>query len=185
MIAADNGHINSLNNVVKLCERTPELLSNDDQITHIKKYYLLADKAQNQIAQYRLGLWSYVKKQYKEAIQFFTRASANQHIHANYYLAEMYFKGISVPQDYVLSFQYLKKCAFDRAPASLYLYGYFHYYGICTTKNYYVAFANMLLSANQGYEKAYSLLAIMYLLGKGTERSVSDAELYFAKAKIK
>jgi TPR repeat protein len=94
----------------------------------------------------------------------------------------MYRKGLGVPQDLVLSAQYMEKAALGGDALAQGLFGDMNEFGIGVPRNYEVAAHWYEKSVTNGSTYAYLNLAIMYFEGRGVAKNLDKAEAYFKKS---
>lgn len=151
--------------------------------------YITAAESGDAEAQDRLGL-SYisgdgVKKDYHKALEWF-RASANQgNKEAQYHLGLVhYFQMIRSGNEDDKAIKLFKKAAKQGHVKAIYAVGVMYYngYGSEDSAHYDKAMPWLKLSASKGYPLAQNQLGVIYELGRGVGKSISEAKYWYRKS---
>lgn len=117
---------------------------------------------------------------YSLAKTYFEKAAQENNIDSYYYLGKTYYKGYGTSIDYPKSIHYYEIASFFSHPKAQYCLGIMYYYGIGTKKSYKDAFYLFNLAEKTNLNAAY-YLGHMFENGKGVERNISKAIMYYEK----
>lgn len=94
-------------------------------------------------------------------------------------LVQLYKEGLVDAKE---AYGYARLAAFNQDPKSMVDFALMNRDGIGCAKNNEKAFYYLHKAANMGYEEAYDLLAMMYLMGTGITRDVNEAKKWNDRA---
>ena len=98
---------------------------------------------------------------------------------AMYNLAEQYYKGVGMLQDYKQAFVWYKQAGDKGNLEACYMTATMYEDGLGCNQNYTNAFNYYLKAAERGHEKSQLKVATMFDAGLGTRQSVSRAYLWY------
>ncbi len=122
---------------------------------------------------YDLGIG--VTKDYKKAINWYTKAAEQGIAEAQHNLGAMYHKGRGVFKDYKKAVNWYTKAAEQGITESQFNLGFMYQKGKGVIKNYKEAFNWYIKAAEHGNTNAQVGLAGMYLYGKGVSEDIAEA----------
>ncbi|GBB88408.1 hypothetical protein RclHR1_00150004 [Rhizophagus clarus] len=126
------------------------------------KLYVRSSEKGDSLSQYYVGNHYYLEKDYKKAIEWFSKSSEGGNIRAIYKLGNCYYYGYGIIRDEKKAFElYLKsaKGGYNHALCSV---GDCHYYGRGVLKDRNKAFKWYLKAAKKGYIYCQYLVAKWY-----------------------
>lgn len=88
-------------------------------------------------------------------------------------LVQLYKEDLIEAKD---AYSYARLAAFNQDPGSMVDFALMNRDGIGCSKDNEKAFYYLNKAAHMGYEEAYDLLAMMYLMGTGIERDINEAK---------
>lgn len=137
----------------------------------------------NSRAQRKLGDYYYKsKKEFKNAVEWYTKAAEQGDSNAQYNLGICYENGRGVEQNYKKAVEWYTKAAEQgsaRAQANL---GLCYYNGKGIEQDYHKAVECFTKAAEQGNADAQYYLGVCYKNGKGLEQDYYKAEEWYSKA---
>ena len=131
---------------------------------------------------YQLGRVYHKKKDYKTALDLYTKAAKQGDIYAKYKLVHIYHKGEIVDRNDTKSFNIAMDLAKQGQSGAQGILGMFYSNGIGVKKDYKEAFKWFMKSAKQGHVLAQSDLGEMYYYGRGVKKNVKEAIYWYTKA---
>ncbi len=152
-------------------------------------------------AQFNFG-WMYdkglgVEKNSVEALKWFRKASKQGHelafklyhkaategdVLVQYNLANMYYQGLGVSQNYVESFKLFRRAAVEGDAKSQFSLGIMYELGHGVPQDYVEAIKWYRKSAEQGYAGAQNNLGYMYYRGLAIRKNLDTARRWYSKA---
>jgi TPR repeat protein len=97
-------------------------------------------------------------------------------------MANMYYKGLGVPQDYARAMYLYRKAAEQGQTASMITLGYMYEHGQGTKTDYAQAMQWYQKAASLGYANAQKAIGDLYLMGRGVARDDAIAAQWYSKA---
>ena len=144
-------------------------------------------KNEDREAQYLLGYCYYsgdsVEQDYKQAIEWFTKAANQNHPDAQYLLGYCFFKGLGVEKNLEQVVEWFTKAAEQGDTSAQNQLGYCYLLGEGVEKNYEHAVKWFTKAAEQNHPDAQYLLGICYSVGCwGVEENLEQAIKWWTKA---
>ena len=124
----------------------------------------------------------YESGQYSQALEILKPLADKGLKEAQSNLAQMYYNGEGVKQDYQEAFKWTQKAAEQGVVHSQYNLGLLFNNGQGVKRDYQEAFKWYLKAAGQEYALAQYNLGILYYNGQGIKRSIPDALYWIQKA---
>ena len=138
-------------------------------------------------AQYSLGLMYYtgdgVPRNYKLALQWYTKAAEKGDTASQFHLGKMYDNGDGVPEDDELAVKWYTKAANRGDAASQFNLALMLHAGEGVSKDFNLAARCFKKAAEQGLEDAQFNLGIMYLKGEGVIEDMVTAYAWLSNSK--
>lgn len=120
---------------------------------------------------------------YHAARGWFEKAAKRGFPKAQFYMGDLYDRGLGVRQDFVRAAEWYRVAAgFGRSPESEFALGELFYYGRGVPQQYDVAITWYRKAAIKGLPTAQYVLAGMYENGWGVRRNLTQAYVWFARA---
>lgn len=129
-----------------------------------------------------MGVSKYNNEEYKEANEYFKRASNLGSAWGSYNLANCYMNGLGVTQNINKAFELYKKAAMKGLTCAEYELGEYYFYGIDGVKIYKKAFEWYDRAALKNYPPAQNMLGLMLRHGWGCKQSDEKAYYYYKKS---
>ena len=117
------------------------------------------------------GLGYYNKKNYKQAVYWYTKSARQGFPGAQFNLGLMYYKSEGVPQNYKQAVDWFTKSARQGIPQAQNNLGFMYYKGEGVPQNKKQAVDWFTKSAKQGDPKAQNNLGLMYYKGEGVPKN--------------
>lgn len=133
-------------------------------------------------AQYELSIKYYKAKDYTASAQWAQKAVNQGYTPAQSWLAEAYYSGKGVPQDYGRAMALFLKAAEQGDASSQFQIGGMYYFGKGVPKNYVEAAKWNLMAAEQGVDAAQFVLGAMYEKGEGVPKDELEAIRWYTKS---
>jgi uncharacterized protein len=143
-------------------------------------WYLLSAEAENEIAQFNLGLLLTEQGNYEKAAYWYLRAAQNGVVQAQFNLSIFYKTGKGLDKDLVKAFFWTEKAAMQGHANAQFNLAIAYLKGLGTTKNLVKAFDWTEKAAKNNVAISQTQLGAMYALGQGTPKNLSLA-LYWAQ----
>jgi TPR repeat protein len=130
-------------------------------------------------AEYQLGIYYWVTKNYQEAVRWLRKATDQGNIYAQYNLGLMYEDGDGVTKDYVEAAKWYRKAAEQGAVAAQDSLGRCYYKGQGVPQDYIEAVKWYRKAAEQGFFPAQCGLGVCYHNGYGVPQDYVEAYKWF------
>ncbi|MDR0542929.1 MAG: carboxypeptidase-like regulatory domain-containing protein [Dysgonamonadaceae bacterium] len=144
-----------------------------------KRLYKLSAAQGNDYAQLNVGNFAFADKNYDEALSWYKKSAEQSNGDAAYAIAEMYFKGEGVAQDYAQALQWYEKA---KTGVALYQIGKMYYEGAGMAQSYAKAAEYFKQAEEKNEGNAVFLLGKMYYNGEAVPKNLHEALKYFEKA---
>ncbi|TPK72048.1 hypothetical protein FJ930_12750 [Mesorhizobium sp. B2-4-15] len=119
---------------------------------------------------------------YGEAADWYAKAAAQGHAMAQQDLANLYYGGCGVTQDFAEAAAWYRKAAVQGNVKSQFMLGAMYFHGLGLGKDYVEAAAWYARAAAQGHAKAQSDLGSLYYDGLGVVHDEDEAMAWYSKA---
>jgi len=129
-----------------------------------------------------VGIDLFEKEKYKEAVDVFKQAAAEDNHEAEYMLGYCYRFGRGVQKDHFQAVKWFQKAASHGNVNALYFLSICYYMGQAVKQDYQKAFEYASLAAEQGHADAQAQVANYYCDGRGVEKDHDLAIALFKKA---
>ena len=160
--------------ILSIIYSMPSILSKHERQTTIDK----ANKG-DASAQFKLGgMYQFgngVRRDYLEAIMWYTKAAEQGYASAQFSLGEIYYNGDGVPQDYNEAIKWCTKAAEQGDASAQSLFGEMYYYGKGIPKDYDEAVKWFTKAAEHRNASAQTLLGEMYYFGRSVPKDYNEA----------
>jgi len=143
----------------------------------IRWYWACAEQGHDR-AQFRIGSYYWVARDYAEAARWFLAAAEQGNKIAQYRLASMYKNGEGVAQNDFEAVRWYRSAAKQGWPNAEFNLGFMYYHGRGVRKNYASAARWYLVSAKKGVAIAQANLGRMYANGEGVIQDYSTAHMW-------
>lgn len=145
-------------------------------------YYKEAADMNNPVGLYNLGLYYYVKEDYKKAFKLFKKATDLSYSPAYMKLFDMYFYGNGVHKSYKKAFKYVKAAADTHDVEVYHKLARMYEEGIGVKSNLEKAFEYYNLSASNNQVNGMYGLALLYFKQKNKDKEHETAYYWLDKA---
>jgi len=137
--------------------------------------------AQSMLAfMYKIGLG--VKRDYKEAVKWYTKAAEQGNALAQFNLGCGYYKGLAVEQDHTQAIKWFTKAAEQGDAHAQMSLGGMYAEGQGVQQDYKQAVKWWIKVAEQGYARAKFNMGVMYYEGRGVEQDYDEAFKWWRNA---
>ncbi len=127
------------------------------------------------------GMAAYQEGEYRQALQIWLPVARNGDAKAQYFVSELYIKGIEIEQNHPEALLWLEKSAKQGYPPAQSKLGDRYAYGYAVEKSDSLAVEWWKRAAEQGVLEAQFNLANMYATGRGIEKSPEKARYWYQK----
>jgi TPR repeat protein len=144
-------------------------------------------KAGDASAQFELGAVYHdgtgEEKDFKKAIEWFTKAANQGDVRAQFNIGVMYYMGESVKQDFDIARGWFEKAAAKNNARAEFNLGVMYYRGEGVKQDFKKAMEYFTQAALQNFNEAQFNLGVMYAKGEGIEVDMGRAYAWFSVAK--
>ena len=107
------------------------------------------------------GLDYYNKKNYKQAVYWYTKSAQQGHLEAQYNLGLIYYNGAGIPQNYNEAVYWFTKSAQQGDPKAQNKLGVMYYMGEGVPQSYIHSYAWISLAVSNNHQQARGLIALL------------------------
>lgn len=123
-----------------------------------------------------------VRKDYAEAVLWYTKGAEQGNSKAEFNLGEMYKLGEGVAKDYAEALHWLRKSADQSDTRAEIALGHMYFNGEGVTRDECQGFAWYRKAAESGYLPAQQFVGWMYYYGRGVQQDYTQAAAWYEKA---
>lgn len=168
-------------------QKTTRLAKSGDTESQVK-LGLMYSKGQGVPQNYAEALKWYRKaleQDYVEATKWLKKAAEQGDAIAQFFLGNMYYSGLTVPQNSVEAMKWFKKAAEQGYGNAQYMLGILYAEGPNIQQNYTEAMKWFRKAADQGHTEAMFSLGLRYALGEGVPKDFIKAYMWWSLALAK